>query len=75
MTAKSTVDSVRLPMLKDFQIIYPSYSEQCSIVKYIEEAVKPIDLLIDKNKHRITLLRERKQIIINEVITGKVKVS
>ena len=75
LTAKSTVDSVRLPMLKDFQIIYPSYSEQCSIVKYIEEAVKPIDLLIDKNKHRITLLRERKQIIINEVITGKVKVS
>ncbi len=75
ISAKSTVDSVRLPMLKDFQIVFPKVSEQQQIVSFIEEAFVPISQAIASAERKIALLRERKQIIINEVVTGKVKVS
>lgn len=74
-TAKSTVDSVRLLMLKDFQIIFPILAEQRNIVEHIKKTIKPIEKLIVLSEQKINFLRERKQIIINEVVTGKVKVS
>lgn len=73
--AKSTVDSVRLLMLKDFQIIFPTLAEQRNIVEHIKKTIKPIEKLIVLSEQKINSLRERKQIIINEVVTGKVKVS
>lgn len=36
--------------------------------------ILPIDNAIDIANRQITLLQERKQIIINDVVTGKVKV-
>lgn len=75
VSAKSTVDSVRLPMLKDFQIVFPKISEQQQIVDHIEKSLEPISQAIASTERKISLLRERKQIIINEVVTGKVKVS
>lgn len=75
VSAKSTVDSVRLPMLKDFQIVFPKVSEQQQIVDHIEKSLEPISQAIASAERKISLLRERKQIIINEVVTGKVKVS
>ena len=74
-TAKSTVDSVRLLMLKDFQIIFPTLAEQRNTVEHIKKTIKPIEKLIVLSEQKINSLRERKQIIINEVVTGKVKVS
>ena len=74
VSAKSTVDSVRLPMLKDFQIVFPKVSEQQQIVDRIEKSLEPISQAIASAERKIFLLRERKQIIINEVVTGKVKV-
>ena len=74
VSAKSTVDSVRLPMLKDFQIVFPKVSEQQQIVDRIEKSLEPISQAIASAERKISLLRERKQIIINEVVTGKVKV-
>lgn len=74
-TAKSTVDSVRLLMLKDFQIIFPTLAEQRNIVEHIKKTIKPIEKLIVLSEQKIKFLCERKQIIINEVVTGKVKVS
>lgn len=74
-TAKSTVYSVRLLMLKDFQIIFPTLAEQRNIVEHIKKTIKPIEKLIVLSEQKIKFLCERKQIIINEVVTGKVKVS
>lgn len=37
--------------------------------------MKKIDTAITNCQRQITLLQERKQIIINEVVTGKVRVS
>ena len=56
-------------------IAYPQYDEQVKIGKYIDEQSLGIDSAISNCQRQITLLQERKQIIINEVVTGKVKVS
>ena len=48
--------------------------EQESIATYIEKASMPIDSAIKSAEKQIFLLQERKQIIINDVVTGKVKV-
>lgn len=57
-----------------FPIAVPPYEEQISIVNYVNLSIKPIVNGIDKIQHMISLLQERKQIIINEVVTGKKKV-
>lgn len=56
-------------------LAYPTYEEQIRIGKYIDERMKKIDTAITNCQRQITLLQERKQIIINEVVTGKVRVS
>lgn len=53
----------------------PLPEEQQEIVHYIDSQVVKIDEAIEKQKRFIELLQERKQIIINEVVTGKVKIS
>lgn len=72
--AKSTVDSVRLPWLKAFPICVMPEKEQKGIVAHIHQSVRPIDICLHNCERMISLLQERKQIIINEVVTGKKKV-
>jgi type I restriction enzyme S subunit len=48
--------------------------EQEMIVNRLKTICEPIDSAIDAATQQISLLQERKQIIINEVVTGKVKV-
>ncbi len=49
--------------------------EQQSIVSYLDKELQKFDSVIANCQRQISLLQERKQIIINEVVTGKVKVS
>lgn len=61
----------------DFLGIYfmvPPIEEQKKIVEYVRNMCNPIDSAIDNIEKQISLLQERKQIIINDVVTGKVKV-
>lgn len=74
-SAKSTVDSVRLFMLQNFNILIPSTQEQNNIILHIKNATVRIDKVISFQQRMLALLQERKQIIINDVVTGKVKVS
>lgn len=62
----------------DFMNIYffvPPIEEQEMIVKRLKTICEPIESAIDAATQQISLLQERKQIIINDVVTGKVKVS
>lgn len=52
----------------------PPLSEQVCICKYIEKNTQKIRVAITLCQKQISLLQERKQIIINDVVTGKVKV-
>lgn len=66
---------ITLVKLANFSAIVPPVEEQRNIAKYIEKTTSPIDDAINRLKNQISLLQERKQIIINDVVTGKVKVA
>lgn len=54
---------------------YPTLEEQNKIALFLKSKIDKIDLYTKHCQRQITLLQERKQIIINEVVTGKVRVS
>ncbi len=60
---------------KNAIITLPSMEEQKEIIKYLDDYTTHIKSAVASAERKIALLRERKQIIINEVVTGKVKVS
>lgn len=70
-SAQSTVPSVRLPMLQNFNICIPSHEEQNSIVTYLDEKCSEIDNLIAVKQQKIEALKEYKKSVIFECVTGK----
>ena len=52
----------------------PPKSEQTAIANFLDSETSKIDSSISQCNKMISLLQERKQIIINDVVTGKVKV-
>ena len=61
--------------IKNIDVVFPAIDEQMYIVSAINKSIIQIDRALDNFNDQISLLQERKQIIINEVVTGKVKVS
>lgn len=61
--------------LKVIPFLEPPVEEQIEIVEYLGNLIPKIESKISNCQRQIALLQERKQIIINEVVTGKVKVS
>ncbi len=73
-SAQSTVPSMRLPMLLNFNILIPSSSEQQSIANYLDDKCSQIDSIIREKENLISRLQEYKKSIIFEYVTGKKEV-
>lgn len=58
-----------------FPIICPPIEEQHAIVSYITERVAKIDSLVEKLNKEIECIKEYKQRLISDVVTGQIKVS
>ena len=71
-SAKSTVDSIRLPMLENFLICFPQIDEQKKIAQYLDVETEKISLLILKIQKQNKLLKEYKNSLIYHVVTGKI---
>lgn len=69
------VPSVNQSQVGMMPIPLPPLPEQEEIVKYLDEETGKIDRAIEVKRRQIALLRERREIIIDEVVTGKVKVA
>lgn len=72
--SKSTVDSVRLPMLAEFPVCVPPMSEQQTIADYLDQKCSEIDELISIKQQKIEKLKDYKKSLIFECVTGKRKV-
>jgi type I restriction enzyme S subunit len=70
--AKSTVDSLRMPVFKNFHITIPPLPEQDRIIKFVEDFSTRIDTLIAKTERSIELLREHRIALITAAVTGKI---
>lgn len=71
---QSAQPNISMEDLGNIQVPIPNVLEQKEIIAYIETKISPIENTIRNCQQQISFLQERKQIIINEVVTGKVKV-
>jgi len=72
--AKSTVDSLRMPMFKSFPIAFGDIEEQQAIVNYLDQQNEEIDNLIKKIEHGIDRLKEYRTALITNAVTGQIDV-
>lgn len=70
----STIPTISQNTIKNFLVLFPPIEEQHKIVDSLKVKLNYIDNIISICENKISLLQERKQIIINEVVTGKKKV-
>lgn len=61
--------------IEDTEIIVPPLQEQKQIVIYLDQKTKEIDDLISSEQKRIELMKEYRQSLISEVVTGKIKIT
>ncbi len=72
--AKSTVDSLRRPMISGFSILIPPLHEQQAIAEYLDRETAKIDLLVSKVETAIEKLKEYRTALISAAVTGKISV-
>lgn len=72
---KSTVDSVRLPMLLEFSAFVYPIEEQQQIADYLDTKCAEIDEMTSIKQQKIEQLKEYQKSIIYEYVTGKKQVN
>ena len=72
--AKSTVDSVRRPMIANLKIPVPDHDAQEKASKRIEKLHHEVSTLIAKSTKLRDLLLKRRSVLITEVVTGRKQV-
>ena len=70
----TTIDVIYTGTLKSIKIPVPPYEEQLQMVEYINTHTKNLDKAIKNVSLQIDYLKEYKQSLITEVVTGKRKV-
>ena len=73
-TAKSTVDSLRLPMLQNIKTTVPPSEEQEELTRYLEQAEHRIDYAVAQAHRQIDLMTEYRTRLIADVVTGQLDV-
>lgn len=68
-SAKTTVPSVRLPMIQDFVVCVPPKKEQDNIVAVLNEKCAQVGSLISNVQAQIEKLKAYRQRLITEVVT------
>lgn len=69
LSAKTTVDSLRLPMLQNFVFVLPPIEHQVTIAAFLDYETARIDQLIAKQQQLIELLKEKRQAVISHAVT------
>jgi type I restriction enzyme S subunit len=70
----STFPFLGLSNMGNFEIILPPISEQKQIVEYLDRETERIDKTVSIEQRKVEVLKEYKQSLISEVVTGKRKV-
>ena len=75
----SQSNGVKLPRVSpeivlNTEIVFPPFSDQEQIVKYLDQMTQEKDTLISLEQQRIETLKEYRQSLISEVVTGKIRV-
>lgn len=68
-SAKSTVDSLRLPIILNFPITISDITEQATIINFLDRETSRIDALIEEKNRFIELLKEKRHALISHAVT------
>ena len=68
-SAQSTVPSVRLPMLLNFEVCFPPLAEQQRIADFLDEKCGEIDSIRSDIQKQIDILNDYKKSVITEAVT------
>ena len=71
---QATIQNIGADKYANLILTFPPLTEQTQIVAQIKKDIAPIDSTITKAQREIELLREYKQSVITEAVTGKIKV-
>jgi len=66
--------SLKWQDVRTMQIPVPSLELQKSFTHYLDQETSQIDTLVEKTRRAIELLKERRQALITQVVTGKIDV-
>jgi type I restriction enzyme S subunit len=69
------IPHITLKNIKDFPITVPPRSVMASLVKELKLTLRKIEDAMDKCGSQITLLQEFRTALINEIVTGKIRVT
>lgn len=70
-----TRSSLSQQVLGQVPVLIPPIEEQLQIVEFLDSKTKEIDDLVQLEQKKIDLLKEYRQSLISEVVTGKIKVT
>ena len=71
----STIPTISEDKILNMKVCIPDVSEQKDIVKYIDERIFEVNNSIEIIKEQIRKLKEYKTTLINDAVTGKIKVA
>jgi type I restriction enzyme S subunit len=69
------IGGVSVSLIRNLNILLPTKNEQIAIVEYLDLRLSQIDKIILNIQTQITALKELRKTLINDVVTGKIKVS
>ena len=67
--------STKFSRMKIIEVCLPPKEEQNEIAEYLDEKTTKIDLIIANVKKQIGTLKELRKTLVNDVVTGKIKVT
>jgi len=73
LSMSGLIGGVAISVIKNIYIPTPSLPEQTAIANFLDDKTAKIDRIIAQKEKMIELLKERKQIIIQNAVTGKLK--
>ena len=68
----ATIGIMNQEKTKEIWLAVPSPSEQKAITEYLYKGTGRLDSLIGKTEHSITLLKERRSVLITAAVTGQI---
>ncbi|SDK74535.1 type I restriction enzyme, S subunit [Jeotgalicoccus aerolatus] len=70
----STRRSLGMEVLRKFDVILPNYEEQIEIIDHLKKYITNTDIIIETERDLISKLKEYRQALIYEAVTGKIDV-
>lgn len=67
--------TTRYAVMKTIEFAFPEYAEQKEIADYLDEKTVKIEQIVDTINLQIEKLKELRKTLINDVVTGKIKVT